>query len=831
MRKPLRAFFCAVLLGTVSVIGAVSATSPVSAAEHEYNITPVPFTQVKVPDGFWKPRLDAVQLETIPFSFRKCEETGRISNFAKAGGLEEGKFQGIFFDDSDVYKVIEGAAYVLALKHDAEKNVELDKYLDGVIAKIAAAQEPDGYLYTSRTIYQKAKNKEGQYLPPGGEKRWTNTGGHELYCVGHLYEAAYAHYLATGKRNLLDVALKSADHICATFGVGKSQNWPPGHQEIEIGLAKLYRLTGKKEYLDTAKYFLDIRGKNEGRTYGIYGEYSQDHLPVLEQKEAVGHSVRACYMYTGMADVAALTGDKAYSDAILTIWKDVLERKLYVTGGVGSVPSHEAFGPAFYLPNDTAYCETCAQIATIFWAQRMFLDSGKGEYFDVIDKILYNAMLSGINLEGNRFFYPNVLEVPVGGRERSPWFGCSCCPSNLCRFLASMPGYIYAVKNDAIYVNLFTNSKTELDAEVGGKSAKVTLTQKTNYPWDGKVTVTTETEGRYTLKIRVPDWARAEAVPGENKLYTFIGQNAPNWKIAVNGENIGTSDSGTKLDEGYLTITRDWKAGDAVQLDFPMSVKRVIADERVEADRGKVALQRGPIIFCVEQEDVDTESIFSLLLADETELTAKWEPELLGGVMTLCGEATEFAEKKDSEKGDWTARTVKFRAIPYYAWAHRRADQMTVWLARTREAVRPLSMMNNVKIAVPDFVQTPNYMKDGTIPPNEQERNHPRMHWWPQLGASLWMEYRFPEETEVSAVEIYWFDDRDYGACRVPESWRLLYRDTDGNWLPVQNPSGYGTELYKFNRTTFTPVKTSALRVEIQSQEKWAGGVYEWKVE
>ncbi|MBQ6107829.1 MAG: glycoside hydrolase family 127 protein, partial [Thermoguttaceae bacterium] len=431
-------------------------------ASHEYNISPVPFTQVEVPDGFWRPRLDAVRQETIPFSFQKCEETGRISNFAKAGGLMEGKFQGIYFDDSDLYKVIEGAAYVLAL----QKDEKLDAYLDEIIAKIAAAQEPDGYLYTSRTIYQKAKNKEGQYVPPGGEKRWSATGGHELYCVGHLYEAAYAHYLATGKRNLLDVALKSADLICETFGDGKFQNWPPGHQEIEIGLSKLYRLTGEKKYLDAAKHFLDLRGRNEGRTYPMYGTYNQDHQPVVEQKEAVGHAVRACYMYCGMADVAALTGDKAYTDAILAIWKDVVERKLYITGGVGALPHGEAFGPAYFLPNDTAYCETCAQIAAVFWAHRMFLDSGKAEYYDVLEKILYNALLSGINLEGNRFFYPNVLEVPVGGRERSPWFGCSCCPSNLCRFLASMPGYIYAVKNDAVYVNLFTNSKTTLDAQV-----------------------------------------------------------------------------------------------------------------------------------------------------------------------------------------------------------------------------------------------------------------------------------------------------------------------------------------------------------------------------
>lgn len=809
--------------GALSVLCLCSAS--ILFAQHEYNFTPVPFTQVEVPDGFWKPRLDAVRQETIPFSFQKCEDTGRISNFAKAGGLMEGRFQGIYFDDSDLYKVIEGAAYVLAL----QKDEKLDAYLDEIIAKIAAAQEEDGYLYTSRTIYQKAQNKKGQYVPPGGEKRWSATGGHELYCVGHLYEAAYAHHLATGKRNLLDIALKSADMICETFGDGKFQNWPPGHQEIEMGLVKLYRLTGEKKYLDMAKHFLDIRGKNEGRTYPIYGQYCQDHLPVLEQKEAVGHSVRACYMYCGMADVAALTGDEAYTKANLTIWKDVLERKFYVTGGIGAIPKHEGFGEAYELPNDTAYCETCAQIATIFWAHRMFLDSGKAEYYDALEKILYNAMLSGVNMDGNRFFYPNVLEVRAGGRERQPWFGCSCCPSNVCRFLASMPGYVYAAKDDAVFVSLYTNSKVSVDAKVSGQSAKVQLEQKTNYPWDGKITVTTQTPGRYTLKFRVPGWVRGEAIPGEEKLYSFLNPVLPPWSAKLNGTDV----KDTELKDGYLTITRDWKAGDAVALDFPMQVQRVLADERVAADRGKTAIQRGPLVFCVEQQDTDTASLFSLLLPDDAKFQEEWDSNFLGGLLTLTTEALEFSETfNDSENGQkaQSSRPAKIRLIPYYAWAHRDAKQMAVWLARKAEVVQPLSPLSTAKINVPEFVQFPDFMRDGTIPPNSKERNHPRMHWWPTLGTSLWMEYQFQEEIKVDGVKIYWFDDRNYGHCRVPESWKLLYLDADGKWQPVANPSGFGTELYQFNETKFDAVKTKGLRVEIQSQKNWAGGVYEWEI-
>ncbi|MDO4569070.1 MAG: glycoside hydrolase family 127 protein [Planctomycetia bacterium] len=799
------------------------ATVVAQEKSHEYWISPVPFTEVQVETGFWKPRLDACRETTIPFSFKKCEETGRISNFAKAGGLEPGRFQGIYFDDSDLYKVIEGAAYVLAL----QKDEKLDAYLDEIIAKIAAAQEDDGYLYTIRTIYQKAAQKEGQAVPPGGEKRWSNTGGHELYCVGHLYEAAYAHYLATGKRNLLDVALKSADLICATFGVDKSQNWPPGHQEIEIGLAKLYRLTGEKKYLDTARYFLDIRGPHEGRTYPAYGGYSQDHLPVLEQKEAVGHAVRALYLYSGMADIAALTGDEEYLRAIRTIWDDVMERKLYVTGGLGARPHGEAFGDAYELPNDTAYCETCAQIAGIFWAHRMFLTSGESDFIDALEKILYNGMLSGVSMEGDRFFYPNVLEVH-NRRERSPWFGCSCCPSNVCRFLASMPGYIYAVREDVVYVNLYTDSRVELDGVVDGKASKIVLEQKTDYPWDGAIVVTTQTPGTYTLKFRVPGWAKDEAAPGKEKLYTFLPGCATD-SVQTAQENSAHSESLTE--DGYITITKTWKVGDTVELYFPMPIRRVIADERVDATRGKVALQRGPMVFCMEQQDVPAQSLFALVLDDSAPIEATWEPDLLNGVVVLKGELEEYSmARSDNAQEAVATRKVKFQAIPYYAWAHREARQMCVWIARTPEAARPLSWMDSVEIRTPEFVQTPEIMKDGKIPTGPEDHQHARMHWWPKLGVALWMEYHFPTPTQVSGVEIYWFDDTGRGHCRTPESWKLLYQSENGDWLPVENPSEFGVKVNQFNVVTFKPVETKALRVEIQSQKDWAGGVYEWRV-
>ena len=782
------------------------------AVSHEYRITPVPFTAVDVPGGFWKARLDACRDVTIPYCFKKCEETPRIQNFEVAGGLKDGKFGGIYFDDSDVYKVMEGAAYVLALRKDEK----LDKYLDELIAKVAAAQEPDGYLYSSRTIFQKAQNKEGQYVPPGGNDRWTDPGGHELYCLGHMYEAACAHYQATGKRNFLDIALKSADLICKTFGTDKPQNWPPGHQEIEIGLARLYRLTGEQKYLDQAKYFLDIRGAHEGRTFPPYGDYNQDHAKVTDQREAVGHAVRALYLYSGMADVAALTGDKDYVKAIKTIWDDIMLRKLYVTGGLGAIPEGEKFGAAYQLPNDTAYCETCAQIAGILFAHRMFLASGESEYIDMLEKILYNAMISGVSMKGDTFFYPNLLTVPQGGVERQLWFGCSCCPSNVCRFLASMPSYIYAVEKDVIFVNLYATSKTTVDAA----GQKVSLEQETAYPWDGKIKLTVKTAGRFTLKCRVPGWVRGIVAPGDEPIYRFMPQGKlPLPTAAVAGKALNCE----KLEAGYLAVTRDWKAGDVLELNFPMTIQRVVADERVEADRGKVALQRGPIVFCVEQQDVDDQAVCSLLLKDDAPLEYRFQPNLLNGVGTLHGQVMAYGV---DEKGVESTKEVAFQAVPYYAWDHRTPKGMSVWLARQRSAVVPKTFANGV-FATASGTQA-QYLNDNVIPKDASEHDCPRMHWWPAKGTKQWMQYDLPKAIDVSGVEIYWFDDTGRGECRVPASWKLFYKK-DGSWTPVANPSGFGLELNKFNRTTFDKIHTDGIRVEMQSQPDWAGGVYEWR--
>jgi len=542
-----------------------------------------------------------------------------------------------------VAKVIEGAAYSLALHPDPE----LEAYIDGVIEKIAAAQEEDGYLYTARTAMTP------DHMPPGGEERWSHIEhGHELYNLGHMIEGAVAYYLATDKRTLLEVVLKSLDLVQDVFGPEGMKN-PPGHQEIEIALGKLYRLTEDPRYLNLAKFFLDMRGNADG--HELYGEYSQDHIPVTEQREAVGHSVRAAYLYSGMADIAALTGDRSYISAIDSIWEDVVTTKLYLTGGIGATGGNEGFSTPYALPNETAYSETCASIANAMWNHRMFLLHGNARYMDVAERVIYNAFLSGISLEGDRFFYPNRLATTVG-EERQPWFPCACCPSNVVRFLPSLPGYIYAHAGRDLYVNLYIGSSGVVRTDQG----TVTISQETRYPWDGRVTLRVKPEeasGRFALHLRIPGWARNEAVPSD--LYRFTEPDGSEPVVTVNGEPVPV-----ELDQGYVTIDRRWQATDEVVLDLPMPVRTVAAHENVEADRGRLALQRGPLVYCVEWLDSETGDVSDLFLEPGHGFDSEYRSDLLGGIQVVRGESGSRA----------------FEAIPYFAWAHRGQGGMAVWL-------------------------------------------------------------------------------------------------------------------------------------------------------
>lgn len=626
------------------------------SASTNYRLANIPFTAVRVDDAFWSPRIETNRTVTVPYDFQKSEETDRIANFARAAGLEQGPHVGIFFNDSDVYKIIEGTAYSLMLHPDPA----LDSYLDKVIALIAAAQEPDGYLYTARTIAERNGTPEALKPEREGLTRWSNLRvSHEFYNVGHLYEGAVAHFEATGKRTLLDIALKNADLIDQVFGPGKRRE-VPGHQEIEIGLVKLYHVTGDERYLKLAKFFLDERGRADGHV--LYGPYAQDHLPITEQTEAVGHAVRAGYMYAGMADVAALTGDDGYVAAIDTIWEDVVGRKLYITGGIGARHEGEAFGEAFELPNRTAYNETCAAIANIYWNQRLFQLHGHAKYIDVLERSLYNGFISGVGFSGDRFFYVNPLAFDGEHRfnrddslERMPWFGCSCCPTNVVRVFPALGGYIYAQQEKNVYVNLFIGSKASL--QVGATAVRIG--QTTKYPWQGavKIKVDPAKATRFTLCVRIPGWAQGKPVP--SSLYRYLGaEEQQTVGLSVNGAALTV-----RLNKGYARIERTWQRGDVVELKLPLPVRRVLTNWQVVENRGRVSIERGPLVYCLEGVDNDRKAS-GRTLHDDAKLNVKWHPDLLHGVNVIRARHGE--------------EVLTF--IPYYAWAHRGVGEMAVWM-------------------------------------------------------------------------------------------------------------------------------------------------------
>jgi len=793
--RSLRASFFVALV-VLAVLPAAAAEAP----KHR-KLSAVPFTEVKVQDEFWAPRIKTNREKSLPHNFTWCDQTGRISNFAKAAGLVPGKFEGIYFNDSDVFKVLEGASYSLADLADPA----LAKTTDEVIAKIAAAQQPDGYLNSYYTLVE-----------PG--KRWSNLAAmHELYCAGHMIEGAVAHYRATGKRTFLDVAAKYADLIDRTFGPGKRAGIC-GHEEIELALVKLYQVTGQDRYLTLAKRMLDLRGDKTQRE--TWGPYCQDHVPVRQQKEIVGHAVRAMYLYSGVADVAAYTGDPGYLKAMDALWQDVVRRKMYVTGGVGARHEGEAFGEPYELPNDSAYCETCAAIGLAFWAHRLNLLHGDAQYADVLERTLYNGILSGIGLDGKQFFYVNPL-TSGGNHHRQPFFGCACCPSNVVRLVPSVPGYVYATSAEAIYVNLYVAGT----ATVSVKGTKVKLTQETNYPWDGKVRIAIKPEKptEFELCLRIPEWC-----PGGHQ-----------W-TAKTRVRAGESRGATSTAGGYLRSRRTWDDGE-VDLSLPMPVQRIEAHPRVKADAGRVALQRGPIVYCFEA--ADNGPVRNIVLARDPKFTTEHRPDLLGGVTVI---------KAQTRKG------TTVTAIPYYAWDHRKPGEMIVWVrqdgkspappaddpAWQQKLYRPLdpaslgpseppSLADRITATASHcdaFGGTLSALCDGIEPKNSCDHDVPRFTWYDRRGTKEWAQYDFDAPQKLSEVSVYWFDDgRLKRDCRLPQSWQLLYKE-GAQWKPVRGASPYGVAMDKYNRVTFDPIETTALRIEAQLQPGWSAGILEWKV-
>ncbi|MFI1742934.1 glycoside hydrolase family 127 protein [Thalassobellus sediminis] len=774
-----------------------------------YPISPVPFTSVNVTDVFWGQRLKASRVTTIPLAFGKCETTGRYENFLKAANPDKKyKVEGFTFDDTDVYKTIEGASYSMQTFTDEK----LDKYIDSLITIVGKAQEPDGYLYTFRTM-----NPEHTH-DWAGTKRWEKEEdlSHELYNLGHMVEGAIAHYQATGKRNFLDIAIKFAD--CAVREVGDQPGQTmvvPGHQITEMALAKLSVVTGEKKYLDFAKLILDKRGHTH-----IKSEYSQSHKPVLEQDEAVGHAVRAAYMYSGMADVAALTGDENYIHAIDRIWDNIVSKKLYITGGIGATGHGEAFGKNYELPNMSAYCETCAAIGNVYLNHRLFLLHGDSKYYDVLERTLYNGLISGVSLDGGSFFYPNPLES-IGQHQRQAWFGCACCPSNISRFIPSIPGYVYAVNNDDIYVNLFMSNNSDLSVN----NKQVSIKQNTNYPWSGDINLEISPKRKqvFTLKIRIPGWLQNNVVP--SNLYTFYDKKELGFTIRINGK-----ETPSNIEKGYVSINRTWKKGDKVDVHFEMEARTVKANPAVKENQGKVSIERGPVVYCAEWPDNDFD-IFSIILNKQPKFKVEKKNDLLYGINTIQTQAQSLSY---SDQGKLVTKDVKLNMIPYYAWAHRGSGDMSVWLPIELNATKPTmppTIASKSKIEASHNVKAIAAINDRLLPKNEDDKSLPYYHWWPKEGTTEWISYSFAEEKTISRSTVYWYDDKPWGGCQVPESWTLYYKNKTDEWIPIENTSEYGIKKGFGNEVRFKPIKTNALKLEVKLAKKNAAGIFEWEVE
>ena len=780
------------------------------------SIEPAEFKQVRITGGIWDRQIETNAKSTLPHVLEQCRTTGRISNFEIAAGKKKGEHQGYFFNDSDVYKIIEGAAYALYNRKDAK----LEKYCDDFIDIVAAAQRPDGYLNTHFQIKEKP------------ERRWRDPQNmHQLYCAGHMFEAAIAYYQVTGKRKFLDVALRFADLIDKEFGPGKRLD-PPGHQEIEMGLVKLYRVTRKKKYLTLARFFLDQRGNPNRKNIGNW--YHQDHVPLVEQTEAVGHAVRAVYGYSGMADIAILTGDRQYISALDRFWENVTGKKMSITGGIGG-GLWEAFDREYFLPNTSVYNETCGAMANVFWNHRMFLLHGKSEYLDVLERTLYNGALGGISLAGDTFYYSNRLENRGG--NRAPWFKCACCPSNAARFFSSVSKYLYATRGDTLMINLYASSTAEV--KLAGKTVKVA--QETDYPWSGgiKVSIDPVRTGTFTVSLRIPGWARNQPVPGD--LYRHRKKDDSEVTLKVNSKPV-------KFDpgQGFAKIERSWKKGDVIELNLPMPVRRVLSHKKLLDNAGLVALERGPLVYCVEGIDIGRKTeILNLRIPKTAKFESEHRKDLLGGVTVITGEAMEVS--RGADKVSVVEKKIPLVAVPYYARANRDVTSMVVWMLEDKaRAILPPAPDIASTSTVTASIKKGQFgaLNDQITPVRSGDASRGRFLWQGRRGTSEWVQYDFEKPAKVSAVEVYWYARFGTGE-KLPESWVLMYRD-GGEFKPVANKGPYGVKPDRFNRVTFKPVETDALRLVVKLQDKYvethlaakdekpkkmSGGILEWRVE
>ncbi len=769
---------------------------------NDYPIKPVHFSQVEVTDEFWNHRIKLNLEVTMPYVLEQLDDKGGL------GG-------------SSLYKVLEGISYYLMTNDDPQ----LEALADSLIQMVKDSQQPDGDLGRPPV------NPDGTPLSDSlkwiGNDDFGGTGGtHRLYGPGHMYEAAVAHYEATGKKDLLDVAEKHAQLLLSVFGPDKLTTYP-FHPEIELALVKLYRATGNKDYLDLSKFLIYSRGP--GGT-----KYDQSHLKVYDQTEPTGHAVRALYLYSGVTDIVAFTGDKKYASAIDKIWNSMVSSKLYITGGTGGYPDHEAFAEEYVLPNMTSYNETCASIADILWNERMFMLKGNADYIDILERILYNSLLDGVSVTGNRFFYPNPL-ASTGQYQRASFYGCPCCLTNMVRFMPQVPGLIYAYEGNKLYVNLFIGSKSRIELENG----PVEISQSSGYPWDTKVKIKVDpfNNQKLSLRIRIPGWAMGKPVP--SALYYYMDDSPGTVQIKLNGTPVNY-----KQDKGYAVINREWKTGDEVEVIMPVKPRMVAANERVEEDRGKFVIQRGPVVYCLESPDNKEEHVHNLMIEPGSVFTMEKDDDLFDGTYTIGTKGYSYKEQAGNENS--VREEQEITAIPYYLWNNRGRSEMTVWIPYTEESVTPLpdpepTLASTSRLLSSYDTITLSGVNDQYIIPYNQNIPISNYYRWPLKDATGWVQYIFNKPEKVSSVNVYWYDNepstmttyydhQPWTCCRVPESWSLHYLDNNGKWKAVKALNEYGTEPYKFNELKFEPVTTTSLRMYVKRHEKCAAGLIEWEV-
>lgn len=800
-----------------AAIGIVSfATLACAQGTPRRPLTPVPIRQVTIDDEFWAPKRDVWRRVTIPDCLAKFEKDGALANFDKIRDGAGGEHGGPPWYDGLIYEMIRGSADFLASQRDTGLEARLDATIERIAA--AAARDPNGYLNT----YTQLKEPTHRWGLNGGDDNWQ----HDVYNAGAMVEAAVHYYRATGKTRLLEVATRLANHMADVMGPPPKKNVVPGHSLGEEAMVKLYLLfteepslkarmpvpVDEDRYLKLAEFWIENRGNHDGRK--SYGPYGQDHKPVLQQETIEGHAVRATLLCTGLVAAAGVNGREDYLATARRLWDNMVQRRMYVIGGLGAVAGHEGFGPDYVLPNN-GYLETCAAIGAAFFHHNMSLACAEGRYANELERVLFNGILSGVSLKGDSYFYENPLEAGAS-RSRWAWHGCPCCPPMFLKIMGAMPGMLYATRPDGVYVNQFVASRATMEAN----GAKLVLRQKTRYPWDGQVRLSIEPQRptEFAMYIRLPAWC---AEP----------------RLRVNGRNV------TNIDNvrGYARLSRTWRRGDTVELSLPMPVQRIHAHPKVETDVGRVALQRGPIVYCLEAVDNDGH-VRNLVVPPDARLNAEYRANLLGGVTVIRGQAIAL------HRVDWPdtlylpstavpgAQPVEFTAIPYFANANRQPGEMRVWMPETPDRATPLGPATIAGRATPSASHcwsgdTVSALNDQIEPATSDDSTIPRFTWWDHRGTREWVQYDFDQPTKVSGVAVYWWDERRIGAhCRVPQSWNVLYKDGDA-WKPITGASAGGTDMDRSNPVTFDPVTTPALRLEVQLQPDWSAGILEWQVQ